>query len=267
MSRAPSAERRIRIDVAYDGTEFAGFQLQPTFRTVQGTLEAALGQLAGGERVRVHAASRTDAGAHARRQVADCALRSRLDDPGIERALARLLPRDVRPLEVRTVPARFHAQYDAVSKTYRYRLDRSRHGDPLVARYAFHVPGPLDVDRIGEALALLPGRRDWSGFADSRCRVRDRVRNVFEATYAPVSSVDGVFTFRADGFLTHMVRNIVGTLVEIGRGRSEPSSVRRILERRDRTLAAAAAPARGLTLWHVAYPDEPAAVDRPVDRY
>ncbi len=256
MSRKPIAERRIRIDVAYDGTEFAGFQLQPRFRTVQGTLEAALTQLAGGAPLRVHAASRTDSGAHARRQVVDCALRSRLDDAGIERALARLLPRDVRPLGVLTVPARFHAQYDAVSKTYRYRLDRSRHGDPLLARYAFHVPGALDVDRMHEALALLPGRRDWSGFADSRCRVRDRVRHVLEASYALVGARDGEFTFRADGFLTHMVRNLVGTLVEIGRGRSEPSSVSRILERRDRTLAAAAAPARGLTLWHVAYPDE-----------
>jgi tRNA pseudouridine38-40 synthase len=250
------AERRIRIDVAYDGTEFAGFQLQPRFRTVQGTLEAALSQLAAGAAVRVRAASRTDSGAHARRQVVDCALAARLDDQGVEHALARLLPRDVRPLAVTTVSPRFHAQHDALAKTYRYRLDRSRNGDPLVARYALHVPFALDVERMRAALALVPGRRDWSGFADSRCRVRDRVRDVDRASYAETTPVEAVFTFRADGFLTHMVRNLVGTLLEIGRGQREAASVARILERGDRTLAAAAAPARGLTLWDVAYAGE-----------
>ena len=256
MSRSTAPPRRIRIDLAYDGTAFAGFQLQPRRRTVQETLESALGELAGGRAVRVRAASRTDAGAHARAQVVDCALGCRLDDLGLERALARLLPPDVRPLAVHSMPERFHAQYDALCKTYRYRIDRSRHGDPFLARYALHVPHALDWERVREALALLPGRRDWSGFTDSRCRVRDRVREVFEASYVDLAPLEGAFTFRADGFLTHMVRNLVGTLLEIGRGLRAVASIGEIRERRDGTLAAAAAPARGLTLWRVTYPGE-----------
>ena len=262
MSCSSAAPRRIRLDLAYDGTDFAGYQLQPRRRTVQGTLEAALGQLAGQRAVRVRGASRTDAGAHARAQVVDCALACRLDDASLAHALARLLPSDVRPLAVRSVSERFHAQYDAQSKTYRYRIDRSPYGDPFLARYALHVPQPLDVERLTEALALVPGRRDWSGFADSRCRVRDRVREVLEASWADVGPLEGAFMFRADGFLTHMVRNLVGTLLEIGRGLRPTSSLAAILERRDRTLAAAAAPARGLTLWRVTYPGE-APDDRP----
>jgi len=281
VSGETAASRRIRIDLAYDGTAFAGWQFQTRRRTVQATLEAALSRLNGGRAVRVRGASRTDAGVHARGQVADCAIACRLDDAGLERALTRLLPPDVRPLSVRTVDDRFHAQYDALRKTYRYRVDRSRHADPFLARYALHVPYALDVERLREMLALLPGRRDWSGFSDSRCRVRDRIREVFEASFVDLPPWGGAFTFTADGFLTRMVRNLVGTALEIGSGRMPLERATEILDQRDRTLAAAAAPAHGLILWRVTVAGDDdaevdvagaelawgAAVDRPRDRY
>jgi tRNA pseudouridine38-40 synthase len=254
--------RRVRIDLAYDGTAFAGFQHQARGRTVQATLEQALAKLAGGRPVRVRAASRTDAGVHARGQVTDCAIRSRLDDAGLARSLARLLPPDVRPLRVRTVPDSFHSQYDGLRKTYRYRIDRSTHGDALLGRFAMHVPGPLDLARLQEALGLLPGRRDWSGFADSRCRVRDRVREVYEASFFERPG-GGVFQLAADGFLTRMARNLVGTVLAVASGRMPLERVAEILDRRDRTLAAAAAPARGLVLWRVTYAADDGEVEVP----
>ncbi len=213
-----------------------------------------------GVRCALRAASRTDAGAHARGQVADCAIACRLDDAALAHALGRLLPADVAPLRVLTVEDRFHAQYDALCKTYRYRIDRSPHADPFLVRYALHVPQELDLAPLRETLAVLRGRRDWSGFADSRCRVRDRCREVFEASFDERPR-GGVFTFAADGFLTHMVRNLVGTALEIASGRMPIERVDEVLARRDRTLAAAAAPARGLILWHVRYAGDESRLD------
>jgi len=250
--------RRFRIDLAYDGTAFEGWQVQPRGRTVQGVLEQALTRLQGGRVVRVRGAGRTDAGVHARQQVVDCLLETPLAEAELEHALAAMLPEDLRPLRVRVVPDAFHARRDASSKTYRYRLDLSRRGDPLLARYALHHAGPLDLEAMREALALLPGRRDWSGFAGSACTVRDRTRCLTEATYAEGPEGEGWFSFSADGFLTHMVRNLVGTLLEVGRGRFEPGRIGRILAAGDRQLAGPTAPARGLILWEVAYPGDEA---------
>ena len=247
--------RRVRIDLAYDGTDYHGWQLQPRDRTVQGTVEAALSRMLGGARAPVRGAGRTDAGVHARGQVADVVLPESLSDAALHRALAAILPEDIRVSSVRTVDFAFHAWHHAVSKTYAYRLDRSVHGDPFRSRFALHWPDRLDVEAIEDALGRLPGRRDWSGFVDSRCDKDDRVRNLVEATYAG-SERDGVFLFRADGFLTRMVRNFVGTLLEIGRGRIPPGRIDDILRSGDRTLAGPTAPAKGLHLLRVAYAGE-----------
>ena len=259
--------RRIRIDLAYDGTDFAGWQWQARERTVQATVEEVLARLAGDRPVRLRAASRTDSGVHARQQVADGLIDTRLDDPGIARALAALLPPDVRPTSVETVPAEFNSMRDALRKTYRYRVDLSRHGDPLLARYAVHHPGRFDRERVARALELLPGRRDWSGFVDSRCRVSQRVRLLGEAAWLDEPAQGGWFVFSADGFLTYMVRNMVGTLLEIARGKMPVEAIPRILETGDRRLAAATAPARGLCLWQIDYPQPGGAVERPPVRH
>ena len=250
MSPVP---RHLRLDLAYDGTDFAGWQLQPDARTVQGELEGVLAQLQGGILARVRGAGRTDAGVHARMQVTDFELRTKWDDDRLLHALSGMLPGEIRPLALRTVPPDFHSRKDAIRKTYRYRLDLSRAGDPFLARYALHHPWPLDTDRVADALASLPGRRDWSGFAGSANAATSGVREMYEALYEPRSSTEAWFSFTADGFLNYMVRNLVGTLLEIARGRLETERIDRVLGSGDRRLAGPTAPACGLHLWHVEY--------------
>jgi tRNA pseudouridine38-40 synthase len=256
LSDGAPAVRNVRLDLAYDGTAFTGWQVQPGRRTVQGTLEAALSRLQGGEPVRLRAAGRTDAGVHARGQVADGLVRSRLEDAGLARALACILPTDVAVLRVRTVPHSFHSRRDARAKTYAYRLDLTAHGDPFLARFAWHHPWPLDHERLAAALARLPGRRDWSGFAGAASTAASHVRCLSEARHEVVGGAEARFEFRADGFLNHMVRNLVGTLVEIASGRMPPERLDRILAEGDRRLAGPTAPARGLCLERVAYGDD-----------
>jgi tRNA pseudouridine38-40 synthase len=247
--------RRIRLDLAYDGTGFAGWQTQPGLRTVQGTVEAALAPFGEAGRVVVRAAGRTDAGVHARQQVADGRVDGRLDDAGLLRALAARLPPDVRPRAVKTVPDAFHSRRDAVSKTYRFTLDRSPWGDPLRARFALHHPLAVDRERVEAGLKELAGRRDFAGFAGAASEVRTTVRTLLEARYEETGAT-GVFTFSADGFLNDLVRNMVGTLLEIGRGRFGPERIVEVLESRDRTRAGPTAAARGLCLERVVYPGD-----------
>ncbi len=250
--------RRVRIDLAYDGTDFDGWQLQPDRRTVQGVLEAAPGRIDGDRPVRVRGAGRTDAGVHARGQVADARLTTGLDDGAVAHALRGMLPADLRPLRVATVPPGFDARGDARSKTYTYRLDRTLAGDPFRTRHALHWPHGLDRAALGQGLALLPGRRDWSGFAGAACSVDNRVRELTAASYDEPRDDEGLFTFTADGFLNHMVRNLVGTLLAIASGRLPPSRVAEVLERRDRRLAGPTAAPQGLCLERVRYEGEQA---------
>jgi tRNA pseudouridine38-40 synthase len=248
--------RRLRIDLAYDGTDFAGWQLQPGQRSVQGVLEHALGRLDGDRPVRARAAGRTDAGVHARGQVVDALVVTREADADLLHALRRMLPRDLRPTALATVDLEFHARYHALSKTYRYSLDLAPHADPFRARYALHRPGPLDLDAVERALRLLPGRRDWSGFAGAASTVEDHVRHLTRASLERPERDVATLTFTANGFLNYMVRNLVGTLLEIATGRRPPEDVVQILESRDRTLAGPTAPARGLCLERVVYPGD-----------
>lgn len=248
--------RRVRIDLAYDGTEFCGWQLQPGRRTVQGVLERALAELHGGERVALRAAGRTDAGVHAHGQVADGRVRLRHDDGNLVYALRRLLPPDVRPIELRTVPDGFHSRKHARSKTYHYRVDRSAHGDPFAARYALHHPTALDDACIEQALALLPGRHDWTGFTTLRCDKEDPVRELTAARMTRRSGGETCFEFEGQGFLRYMVRNVVGTLLEIGKRRMPVEQVTEILERHDPLLAGPTAAPHGLHLMRVRYADD-----------
>ncbi len=142
-----------------------------------------------------------------------------------------------------------------MGKTYRYRLDLSRYGDPFLSRFAWFCPYRLDPGRLAEALDLLRGKKDFSGFAGSACTVKDRVRDLREARFAQGERGDGWFVFRADGFLTHMVRNLVGTLVEVARGQLPHARIAEVLDSGDRRLAGPTAPARGLWLWEVVYPE------------
>jgi tRNA pseudouridine38-40 synthase len=245
--------RRICLILAYDGTDFAGWQYQPGQRTVQGEVLEVLQSLQGGGKISLRGAGRTDAGVHAEMQVADCLIRSRLDDARLLHALARLLPEDVRPRSVQTVPDSFHSQYKARSKTYRYVLDHSPHADPFLRRYSAHVERPLDMAAMATAVRQLPGSRDWSGFAGVAAPPGNRWRNLTEAVMIRETQMKTVFRFTADGFLNHMVRNIVGAVLEIGTGRFGIDRISEILKTGDRYLAGKIAPARGLTLEKVFY--------------
>ena len=150
----------------------------------------------------------------------------------------------------------FHSRKQALSKTYVYRLDRSRHGDPFAARYRLHYPHRLDVDRLASAMRELPGCRDWSGFAAAACDKLDRVRDLTEAKLGQSATERLELTFTADGFLQHMVRNLVGTLLEIGGGRMSPASLAEVLESGDRNRAGPTAAAHGLCLVLVRYADD-----------
>ena len=246
-------ERRVRIDLAYDGTAYVGWQVQPGVRTVQGVVEEALSRLQAGRPVRLCGAGRTDSGAHARGQVADCLVATRYDDAGLMRALAHMLPEDVRPRRALTVSPSFHAQHDARSKTYRYLVETSATGDPWRRRYALAFPLPMDEPAVDAALASIPGTREWSGFTGSACRVNDRVRTITEARRLVLRPGLQAFVFTADGFLTHMVRNLVGTLLEVGRRRMGPERIEEVLASRDRRRAGPTAPAKGLCLTRVVY--------------
>jgi tRNA pseudouridine38-40 synthase len=246
--------RRLRLDLAYDGTDFAGWQLQPGRRTVQGVLEDALSKIDGGSTVRVRGAGRTDAGVHALAQVADCDVATEREDRDVQHALVRLLPPDVRPRAVRTVAATFDARRQALAKTYAYTCDVTRWGDPFLARYALHVGRPLDLDRVRRALDRLPGRRDWSSFSAAGASGIDRVRRLDRAELV-LEGPDRVrLVFTGEGFFRHMVRNLVGTILEVERGRLEVDDVDRILAAQDRALAGETAPPHGLCLVEVALP-------------
>lgn len=246
--------RKVRLVLAYDGTGYSGWQIQPGRPTVQGTVREALLRIQGGGEVSVRGAGRTDAGVHAEAQVADARIATREGDAGLARGLDAVLPDDVALRGLSTVPDRFHATADAVRKTYVYRVARGGDRDPFARRFTWDVRRRLDLEAMSRGLERLPGTRDWSGFTAAGCTIENRVRTLEEASLAVDDSVLA-FRFRADGFLTHMVRNLVGTIVEIGTGRHEPARIDRVLETGDRTLAGRTAPARGLCLVNVSYAD------------
>lgn len=245
---------RYRLDVAYDGTDFAGWQRQANAPSVQQTIERVLTRVDGDRPVVLHAAGRTDAGVHARQQVAHFDLQETIGSDDLCHALACMLPESVRPVEVRRVADDFSARYRKQRKSYLYQLDRTPRGDPLLARYAWHVARPLDEALLGRCLLQLPGRRDWSGFVAASCTIEDRVRTLDLAEFVP--GHPDQLRFRADGFLTHMARNLVGTLVAVATGRLEPRAIARALTSGDRGEAGPTAPARGLILERIEYDDE-----------
>ena len=247
-----------RVTLAYDGTDFQGWQLQRSGggRTVQGVLEEALGRLAGGARVAVVGAGRTDAGVHALGQVASFDLPRELPAGELQRALNGLLPEDVRVLDVAPTPPGFHARKSAVSKAYRYELDCGGVQLPQRRRTAASIPWPLDPGAVRAAAALYVGRHDFASLASTGGSAKTTVRTVVrsEAVFAGATLV---YEAEADGFLRKMVRSMVGGLIAAGRGVVRPEDLARAIEARDRSAWPAPAPACGLTLVRVGYPPGP----------
>jgi tRNA pseudouridine38-40 synthase len=247
--------RSLKLTVAYDGTAYAGWQIQPDKPTVQGTFEAAWQKLTQ-ESVRVNAAGRTDAGVHALGQVVGVSTQTRLSNDDLHRGLNAVLPEDIAVLAVEDAGERFHATYQATGKRYRYQIHNGRTRSVFDRRYAWHYPHPLDVAAMHAAGQGLTGRHDFSSFESAGSERPDSVRTVTELTVARGSDslVDRVsIEIAGDGFLYNMVRSIVGTLVEVGRGNRDTTWPAEVLAARDRRQAGQTAPPHGLFLVHVDY--------------
>jgi len=245
--------RRVRLAVAYDGTEYAGWQVQPNGTTVQAVMEGALAKILQ-EPVRLRAAGRTDAGVHAREQVVDFADAGKRDLETVVHGGNALLPSDIRILSASVVPETFDARRHATEKEYRYFLYLSPVASPFLLRYAWHIETRLDLDSMRDGLSHLVGEHDFTSFRGQGCTARSPVRTVSRAEVAQ-HDVPGLFSIdvAGAGFLRHMVRNIVGTVVNAGKGRHSADHVGEILQARDRSAAGVNAPPHGLFLWRVSY--------------
>ena len=242
----------IRLTVAYDGSRYHGWQRQKNSTTVQGNIEDRI-RLMIGEHPRLIASGRTDAGVHAHRQVCNFVTRSKIRPPAIRKGLNSLLEDDIFIIEAAYVPMKFHARYSAVSKTYEYLILNREDPDIFRRNYLWHVRPPLDSKLMAGALSLLEGTHDFSSFRSSGSDNHNPVRTVTRAELH--NPADGLLRIiiEADGFLRHMVRNIVGTLAGVGRGKITPRRFEEIFGSKDRRLAGVKAPPQGLFLVEVRY--------------
>jgi tRNA pseudouridine38-40 synthase len=265
--------RNLKLILSYDGSEFAGWQVQPGLATIQGTLASAIGRLTG-ENVLPQGSGRTDAGVHALAQVASFTTASPIPIDNWVKALNDILPASIRVLAVTEAAADFHARKSARAKTYRYRIYRAAVCPPFLARYVWHYPFPLQEDGMAEAAGLVVGEHDFTSFAAVDPERMERiekdnhsghggaqrnaegevsnVRTIFSSVCARDKD-ELIYTVRGNGFLHHMVRNLVGTFLLVGKGTLAPEDIRRILASHNRSAAGPTAPASGLYLVNVEY--------------
>lgn len=239
--------RRIRIHLAYDGTGFHGWQVQPGLPSIQGTLERVISEIEGAP-VHVAGSGRTDAGVHATGQVAAFTIGNPIPLPNLRRAVNRLLPPAIRVLSVEEAEPEFHPRFHAKAKTYEYRIFRGEVCDPFEWRYAHHYPYPLDEARMVEFARIFEGEHDFSAFAaadDRDAEGRSKVRTIYSSRLEECGN-RLIYRVRGSGFLKHMVRNLVGTLIEAGKG-NLPGELR-LPEKCGPTV-----PAKGLFLVSVEY--------------
>lgn len=245
--------QNFKIVIEYDGTVYQGWQRQNDGTTIQGTIEAALETMTQNP-VAVIGSGRTDAGVHALNQVASFRADTGLTPEIFKRGLNSLLPPDIVIKDCASVDAAFHARYSARSKVYQYRILNRVTPTALFRQYAWHIKKPLDLNAMSKAMAHLKGRHDFSAFQATGSPRSDAVRTVIDASLTE-KDADGyvIFSIEADGFLRHMVRNVVGTLVDVGLGRVSPEGFEDILMSKDRKNAGITAPAHGLMLKEVKY--------------
>jgi tRNA pseudouridine38-40 synthase len=246
--------RRIKITLAYDGTAYHGWQVQPGLATIQGTLEEVMAGIEG-KPVAVHGSGRTDAGVHALAQVAAFSMENPIPPLNLKRAMNRLLPPSIRIREVEEAAPGFEPRFDARSKVYEYRIFRSEVCSPFERPYVHHFPYRLDVERLCAAAPLFEGEHDFSAFAasdDSDALGRTKVRTIFSSR-VEVMPERLFYRVRGSGFLKHMVRNIVGTLIQAGKGRVSGEAIRAMLEPGAAGRGGPTAPPMGLFLVEVEY--------------
>ena len=282
---SPAPARNWKLTLAYDGTEFRGWQVQPGETTVQGELQKALGRITG-ESPLPQGSGRTDAGVHALGQVASFRLAAPIPAENLQRALNRTLPPSIRVLESRTVRSTFHARHSALAKTYEYRVFRDAICPPFLARYVHVCAWPMDIAALNDAARAFVGEHDFLSFAatdpelgnglpdeesDPEPRplpragfqvdppARSTVKTIYSSGWEEQRSEFGwllVYRVRGSGFLHHMVRNLVGTMLDVGRGQLRAEEIPGILTARNRAAAGPTAPAKGLFLHSVEYDEK-----------
>ncbi|HET9743906.1 MAG TPA: tRNA pseudouridine(38-40) synthase TruA [Terriglobales bacterium] len=260
MARSPDdpiTSRTIKMSLAYDGTDFFGWQVQPDRRTIQGELADAIERVTG-ERVLPQGSGRTDAGVHAQGQVASMSLASPIPVENLALALNHTLPPSIRVTGAEEVDRGFHARHSAKAKTYEYRIFRAATCPPFVARYVHHHPYPLEEEAMVRATSAVVGKHDFTSFAASdpergkEDEPANNVRTVFSSEWRREGDLL-IYRVRGNGFLHHMVRNLVGTFLLVGKGSLTLEDVARILASRNRAQAGPTAPASGLFLMSVEY--------------
>ncbi|MBN1636190.1 MAG: tRNA pseudouridine(38-40) synthase TruA [Deltaproteobacteria bacterium] len=243
--------RNIKITLAYDGSAFFGWQIQPGQRTVQGTLEGCLSRILG-HRVSVIAAGRTDTGVHALSQVINVHTHTPIPTDRLLSALNNMLPHDITALSADTAAPEFHARYMTQSKQYVYIIDTAGPISPFLSRYVLHVEYKIDMCAMEKAAGYFVGEHDFTSFMGTGSCVKTTLRRVRASEVIQKKSKIYYF-IEGDGFLRHMVRNIVGTLLLVARGKLDPDDIPQIIKNRDRSCAGPTAPARGLYLFKVNY--------------
>lgn len=253
--------RNLKLVLAYDGTDYCGWQVQPDAPSIQNTLASAIGRVTG-ENVLPQGSGRTDAGVHALAQVASFQTESVIPAANLVKALNDVLPPSVRVQEVSEEPVAFHARKSAKAKTYRYRMYREAVCPPFLARYVWHYPYPLDFEAMKEAASQVEGEHDFTSFAaadpekidsdEHGSRRQLNIRTIFSSRWDR-NREEFIYEVRGSGFLHHMVRNLIGTFVLVGKGTLKPEDLTKILEAKDRSAAGATAPACGLYLVSVEY--------------
>ncbi|RJP57121.1 MAG: tRNA pseudouridine(38-40) synthase TruA [Deltaproteobacteria bacterium] len=244
--------RNIKLLIEYDGTNYHGWQIQPNATSIQETIENRLQKITQ-EEIRLIAAGRTDAGVHAIEQVANFSTKSRLDINNIQRGLNSLLPPDIAIKEISEAEQDFHARYSAKSKIYRYVILNRRFPSPLYRNFSWFIPFKLDIKEMKNAVQCLVGEHDFSSFKASGCNSHNPIREVYGISVDKDTKGFIIFEIEANAFLKQMVRNIVGTLTDVGKGKIGVSEFEEILRAKDRKKAGITAPPQGLFLAKIKY--------------
>ncbi len=245
---------KLKCTISYDGTNYAGFQIQAHKNTIQAEIERVLKKIHKGKFVRIYPSGRTDAGVHAKGQVFHFSTDINIGDDDWKKAFNTLLPNDIFVHSVEHVQDDFHAQYDALEKEYRYVVLNSKERDVFQRNYMYHVRYPLDIEKMNEACKVFKGTHDFTSFCSMRSNVKgDKIRTIYDI-YCVQNDKTFQFTIRGNGFLHHMIRIMVGMILDVGSGKTEIDTIEKAIAKKDRREAGVTIPPEGLYLWKVTYP-------------